>query len=125
MFSGKGAAIFIAVFFIFVVLFLVWHFYFSIYELRPEIRPAKKVTPGSNVSITYIPVNVWGYRVPFRKADVKFVLPEKSEFIIPESVTKTESGIKFKLSEKSGVLKIKSESKYFLSTNIIKLEIGE
>jgi|GEM_PF-5737969 len=125
MFSGKGAAIFIAVFFIFVVLFLVWHFYFSIYELKPEIRPAKKVTPGSNVSITYIPVNVWGYRVPFRKVDVKFVLPEQNEFIILESVIKTEGGIKFKLAEKSGVLKIKSESKYFLSTNIIKLEIGE
>lgn len=122
---SKIAVIVVAAILLFAAGFLVWHFFFSIYELKPQISPGKKIVPRSNVTISYIPLNVWGGRVPFRSFEVNFSLENSVELIDTSTVSRTENTVSFTVLDKQGEIIIYSNSNYFLSTNVIKIEIGE
>ncbi|GJQ63263.1 MAG: hypothetical protein SCALA702_23160 [Melioribacteraceae bacterium] len=122
---SKIAVILLAAIILLTAGFLVWHFFFSIYELKPQISPGKKIVPRSNVTISYIPLNVWGYRVPFRDFEVEFSLEKNVDLIDTPTISRTEKSVSFKVLDKPGEIVIHSNSEYFLSTNVIKIEIGE
>lgn len=120
----KPAAAIAAAFFIITAVFLIWHYYFSIYELKAVISPESGIKACSKVTVKYIPINVWGMKVVFRKPDVEFIVDNPEGLIVPGSISTEPDKFTFTAGNNPGVLVLKCKSRYFISTNILKIEIG-
>ncbi len=103
------------------VLYFVWSYIFSIYEIGYE----QKITDSNNgklITITAYPVNGYGFRVPLRSVEVLFDLPDSAE---AEIINHEQNRAVIFTPIKNGTIIVKTRSNKYDISEILKIEIGE
>ncbi len=107
----------------FAVIWLVWHHFFSIYEIRFEITPGRQCNSGDTVLIAGIPLNSRGNRAPFRSVSIEYTIDE-GDTLISNIVRPDIMNLEFFCSGGSGKLILLADSDYLLATNKIEIIIN-
>ena len=115
----------VALFFItFILIFLIYHFVFSIYEVTYKTGSNRIYADNESVvEINAIPVNSFGVRAPFRKVYAGFIIKEGAELV--EVIKKDEETGKIilKSKAKTGIVIIHINSKYAILPTEIQINI--
>ncbi|HZW39958.1 MAG TPA: hypothetical protein VFF33_11720 [Ignavibacteriaceae bacterium] len=99
-----------------VAAFLVFHYYFSIYEVVYLIEPQKKLFADNNsfLTIKAKPLNAFGVKAPFRNAPCKIKIIEGKDLIDIIELNENEGYIKIKAKNLTGTIIIQIKSKFAL-----------
>ncbi|MDR3668475.1 MAG: hypothetical protein P4L35_16655 [Ignavibacteriaceae bacterium] len=104
--------------------FFIFHYIFNIYEVTFKISPDKLYADNtSTIFIEAVPVNSFGWKTPFRKSHVEFVIIEGNDLIDVLSLDNDGGIIKLKAKDKPGKVSISVKSIYSLLPSTIEIII--
>jgi len=106
---------------LFVTIYIVWYFFFNIYEVSFFIEPKKeKYHAGEQLLITLYPLNSFGKLIKKREVAIEFEILDGDSLLETEIIDKNKLKIKF-LS--NGNVKIRCDSKYSLKPTIFNFSV--
>ncbi|MCF8241870.1 MAG: hypothetical protein K9J16_10820 [Melioribacteraceae bacterium] len=104
-----------------IISFFIWHYGFSIYEVRSKVDYSR-FKDDSIVLIKVFPVNSFGSRIPLRNIEADFDIISGSESIDKiEKISGNE--LLIKILNQFGEVKISIDSQYSLAPQIISINI--
>jgi hypothetical protein len=109
--------------FLTISVFLIWHFFFSIYEVKfiPNFD-GTNLKASTNYKIEYYGINSFGQKLTFRQIPIKFEIVEGKNLIEKiDSSTKNQFSFITKLD--SGIVKFQLSSQYSLNSSIFTFTI--
>ncbi|MFZ1290705.1 MAG: hypothetical protein WAR79_11485 [Melioribacteraceae bacterium] len=98
--------------------FLIWHYFFSIYEVKflPNFKNSILKT-NSEYFIEFYGINSFGQKLSFRKIEIEFEFLEGKELISEENIIQNK--LCFSSNEREGKIVIKINSKFSLNPTIL------
>jgi hypothetical protein len=109
-----------------ILIFALWQYVFTIYEVSIETSPAFLIADGkSTVMIKAIPLNALGFKAPFRKSPLNFEIKEGRELV---SIIKTNDQggeIVIQAHTKEGKISVLIKPKFSLEPSIVEVPIKE
>lgn len=103
-----------------IILFLVWQFFFEIYEVKYESELIKNGKAERQIKIKAFPVNGVGRKILFRQTSAKYFFDDSSEVkIIKEN---QENGIIILEIANNTIPKVTAESRHSLAITKINLD---
>lgn len=121
MFS-KPVNILVLISVLLIVSFLLWHFWFSIYEVNYKIKfDAEKLKVGNNYKISVYGINFWGRKFFNRNLQCDFSIEGKHEIV----KIKTQKNYCTIIPLKPGKFRLTISSKFSRNPSYIDLSIVE
>ncbi len=120
----KKEIIFVMIIILIVIGFLFYNYIFNIYEVNYDVSTKEIFADNQSVvKINVFPVNGLGFKVPFRKSNVKFYITEGKELIDIIKLDENSGEIILKAKNQTGKVVIKFKSKYSLFPSIVEINI--
>lgn len=115
---------FFVLFFLSIITFLIWYFFFNIYEVKfTAIPEGKNIKSNSELKIKYNGINSFGRKLTFRKISVDYKIIEGKE-LIEKIDSSYRNQISFFTKSKNGIITIQFDSRYSLNPSIFTFTIN-
>jgi hypothetical protein len=107
-----------------IIILLIFHYVFNIYETTIETKPANLFADKqSEVTISIVPVNAFGFQVPFRKITAGFEITEGKDLVDIIKEDDKNGSLILRAKERTGKVVIFIRSKYSLLPSLVEIFI--
>lgn len=122
--NTKLAVIVISFIVVFVILFILWHYVYNIYEVSYNVSSQNLYADNqSTVRINAVPVNALGFKAPGRKVEAEFSITEGKELVEIIDYRPDIGTIELKALDKAGTVTIQMKSRFTLMPTLIEITI--
>lgn len=122
--NTKLAVIVISFIVVFVILFILWHYVYNIYEVSYNLSSRNLYADNkSTVRINAVPINALGFKAPGRKVEAEFYLTEGKDLVEIMSYRPDIGIIELRALDKAGTVTIQMKSKFILMPTLIEITI--
>jgi hypothetical protein len=104
--------------------FLLYQYLFKVYEAVAEVEPAELFADNqSTVEIIVIPLNSFGWKVPFRSSPSEFEIIEGKSLVEIKLMNREEGKMILSAKSETGKVVVRIKSRYSLLPMIVEIPI--
>lgn len=108
---------------LFIAGYLIWYFFFNVYEVDYLLEPEKKIyDAGDSVIVTAVGVNAFGNFIKKREVAVDFEILNGNDILTTEKTSVNSLKVLF---TEAGSAEIKFNTKYSLKPSVMKFTVGK
>ncbi len=115
---------FIAGIVLLIICFSAYLFIFNIYETEINVVPQNLFADNhSTISVSIIPINSFGWKVPFRHVRANFIIKEGKQLVDIVEESKYGDTIILRAKDKTGKVEVYVKSEYSLLPSLIEINV--